>query len=141
MAKRQTTKPFLDHDVLTQKEQAKFLGCKEETTANLGHQVPVSKLTEHPLKGQPTNYDSSDTARTFRDPARGQGGLYQARQSAVGHFIRAKLAWLERLRPQQQLRRARPERAWCWFGWPSGVNPALARVWSRRFRVGRGSSR
>lgn len=67
------TQPYLNHETLTQCEQAKHLGVKEESTFNLGHRVPISRIMEHPLRGQPTSYDSTDTARTFRDPARGQG--------------------------------------------------------------------
>jgi hypothetical protein len=73
MAKRQPrAQPYLNADVLTQAEQAKHLGVKKETVSNLGHPVPVSRLTENPL-GRVMNYDSGDTARTFRDPAKLQG--------------------------------------------------------------------
>jgi hypothetical protein len=67
-----STQPYLDHETLTQDQQARHLGVKQETTMNLGHPVPVSRLTENPL-GRMQNYDSADTTRTFRDPPRLQG--------------------------------------------------------------------
>jgi hypothetical protein len=65
------TQPYLNHDTLTQREQAKHLGVKEETVMNLGHPVPVSQLTEHPAP-HVKNYDSGDTGRVVRGPARSQ---------------------------------------------------------------------
>jgi hypothetical protein len=62
MAKRQTTKPYLDHDVLTQSQQARHLGVKPETLLNLGHPCSVADIAKHPLTGKPVNYDTAPQA-------------------------------------------------------------------------------
>src|SRR5262249_39047204 len=89
MAKRahpiRPTQPFLNHETLTQDQQAKFLGVKEETTMNLGHPVPISKIAESPV-GYPRDYQPPSADRVinerrsvgvygkFRDP---QSGIAQ----------------------------------------------------------------
>jgi hypothetical protein len=98
MARKQpgNTQPFLDHDTLTQREQAKHLGVKEETVMNLGHPVPVSQLTENPA-GRMMNYDSGDTARTFRDPPRLQGVYKSAPDPRSGISSERNIdAWSQR---------------------------------------------
>ena len=65
------TQPYLNHETLTQDQQAKFLGVKEETVMNLGHPVPISEIAEHPAPDV-KNYDSGDTGRVVRGPARSQ---------------------------------------------------------------------
>src|SRR5262249_54287263 len=74
MARKQPggTQPYLHHDTLTQAEQSRFLGRSVECTKNLGHDSTVDRLTENPA-GRMMNYDSADTARTFRDPSKLQG--------------------------------------------------------------------
>jgi hypothetical protein len=67
-----STQPYLHHDTLTQDQQAKYLGVKQETVLNLGHPVPISEIEKNPA-GRVMNYDSADTARTFRDPPKLQG--------------------------------------------------------------------
>jgi hypothetical protein len=69
---RPHTAPEHQHAVLSQKEQSKFLGRADEVVSNLGHPSREDDLTRHPL-GRMMNYDSADTARTFRDPAKLQG--------------------------------------------------------------------
>ena len=65
------TQPFLNHETLTQDQQAKFLGVKEETTMNLGHPVPISRITENPV-GYPVDYQSPSAARVINE-TRSQG--------------------------------------------------------------------
>jgi hypothetical protein len=65
-------RPERDHFVMSEKEQAKFLGRGEEVTMNLGHRVHQDDLVKHPL-GKTQNYDSADTERTFRDRPKLQG--------------------------------------------------------------------
>jgi hypothetical protein len=79
MAKRtahpiRPTQPYLNHETLTQDQQAKFLGVKEETTMNLGHPVPVSRLTDNPV-GYPRDYENGPAARVINE-TRSQG-VYQ----------------------------------------------------------------
>ena len=66
MAKRQTTQPYLDHDTLDQKQQARHLGVKEETVCNLGHPVPVSRLPDNPV-GYPRDYEQGPAARVINE--------------------------------------------------------------------------
>jgi hypothetical protein len=84
MARKQprTQQPFLDHETLTQGQQAKFLGHKPETVMNLGHPTTVDRLTENPV-GRPLDYENDAAARItnetrsvgvygkFRDPQSG----------------------------------------------------------------------
>jgi hypothetical protein len=73
MAKRQTTQPYLDHDTLTQKQQARHLGVKEETVLNLGHPVPVSRLAENPA-GRVVDYANNQVSKDIvRGPPRSVG--------------------------------------------------------------------
>lgn len=64
--------PEIDHAIMSEAEQSRFLGRADETTMSLGHRVKQDALTEHPLGKLPT-YDTADTARTFRDPSKLQG--------------------------------------------------------------------
>jgi hypothetical protein len=76
MARKPSAQPYLNNDVLTQREQAKHLGVKEETTMNLGHPVPVSRLTDNPL-GKPVNYDTAPQAeRQIKEGQRLTQGVY-----------------------------------------------------------------
>jgi hypothetical protein len=68
------TQPYLNHETLTQDQQAKFLGVKQETTMNLGHPVPVSRLTENPV-GYPKDYEQGPAARVINEPR--SVGVYQ----------------------------------------------------------------
>jgi hypothetical protein len=96
MAKRQTTQPYLDQDTLTQREQAKRLGVKEETVMNLGHRVKQDDLSRHPLD-RVQNYDSGDTARTFRDPPRLQGVYGKCNDPKSGISAKQNIdAWAKR---------------------------------------------
>jgi hypothetical protein len=72
MAKRQSTQPYLNHDTLTQAQQARFLGSKPETVSNLGDDTTVDKLTENPVRKVP-NYENSN--RVVEGPT-GQTGVY-----------------------------------------------------------------
>jgi hypothetical protein len=66
------TQPYLDHETLTQDQQAAYLGVKQETVKNLGHDVPVSRLTENPA-GM-VDYTNNDIGkRVVRGRAHGQG--------------------------------------------------------------------
>jgi hypothetical protein len=70
MAKR--SREEIDHYVLDQYEQEKHLGIGHERTKNLGHDWRESEIEQNPA-GRMMNYDSADTARTFRDPSKLQG--------------------------------------------------------------------
>ena len=82
MAKRtahpiRPTQPYLNHETLTQDQQAKFLGVKEETVMSLGHPVPISRIADHPLTGQPMNYDTAPQAeRQIKEGQRTTQGVY-----------------------------------------------------------------
>jgi hypothetical protein len=70
MAKSRTGKPadsqpFLNHDVMSQAEQARFLGSKPERTKNLGHNSTVDRLTENPAR--PTDYEQGPAARVINE--------------------------------------------------------------------------
>src|SRR6516164_4821717 len=56
-----STQPYLNHDTLTQDQQARHLGVKQETVMNLGHPYPVSRLTENPAAV--VDYTNNDVAR------------------------------------------------------------------------------
>jgi hypothetical protein len=56
------TQPFLNHETLTQDQQAKFLGVEQETVMNLGHPCGVSDLMRHPLGTQRDDYTSGKAA-------------------------------------------------------------------------------
>src|SRR5262249_51491139 len=76
------TQPYLDHDTLTQREQAKHLGVKVERTKNLGHDSTVDRLTENPARMM--NYDSADTARIINEPRSvGVYGRFKNPQSGI----------------------------------------------------------
>jgi len=62
----------IDHYVLDQYEQEKHLGIGHEMTRNLGHPWRESEIEQNPAE-RTMNYDSADTARTFRDPTKLQG--------------------------------------------------------------------
>jgi hypothetical protein len=66
------TAPEHGHAVLTEAQQAKYLGRRNELVSNLGHPSRQDDLTRHPLS-KTQNYDTADTERTFRDPAKLQG--------------------------------------------------------------------
>jgi hypothetical protein len=70
MAKK--SREEIDHYVLDQFEQERHLGIGHEMTKNLGHDWRESEIEKNPA-GKLMNYDSGDTARTFRDPAKLQG--------------------------------------------------------------------
>jgi hypothetical protein len=84
MARRQSgAQPYLDHESLSQAEQARFLGAKPERTKNLGHDSTVDKLTENPV-GYPLNYEPGSN-RVVRGPPRSQGvyGKFRDPQSGI----------------------------------------------------------
>jgi hypothetical protein len=70
MAKK--SREEIDHYVLDQFEQEKHFGIGHEMTKNLGHDWRESEIEKNPA-GRMMNYDSADTARTFRYPAKLQG--------------------------------------------------------------------
>jgi len=71
--RREPGQPFLDHDVMSQAEQARWLGAKPERTKNLGHDSTVDKLTENPA-GRMVDYANNDVSKGIvRGPPRSQG--------------------------------------------------------------------
>jgi hypothetical protein len=90
------TAPEHGHAVLTEAEQAKFLGRGNEVVSNLGHPSRESDLTKHPLN-KVQNYDSGDTARTFRDPPRLQGVYTKCNDPKSGISAEQNIdAWAKR---------------------------------------------
>jgi hypothetical protein len=65
-------------------QQRKFLGVGEEHTLNLGHPSTQDRLSEHPLD-RVQNYDSGDTGRVGRGPARSQSVYGKFRDPKDGH--------------------------------------------------------
>jgi hypothetical protein len=70
MAKK--SREEIDHYTLDQYEQERYLSIGHERTKNLGHDWRESEIEQSPA-GRMQDYDSADTSRTFRDPARLQG--------------------------------------------------------------------
>jgi hypothetical protein len=75
--------PFLNHDIKTQGQQARFLGSTPERTKNLGHDSTVDRLTENPV-GYPLDYQSPSAARVINE-TRSQGvyGKFRDPQSGI----------------------------------------------------------
>ena len=75
--------PYGDHDVMSQAEQARFLGAKPERTKNLGYDSTVDKLTQSPV-GYPLDYQSPSAARVINE-TRSQGvyGKFRDPQSGI----------------------------------------------------------
>jgi len=69
-----STQPYLNHDTLTQAQQAKHLGTREEVVLNLGHPVPVSRLPDNPV-GYPRDYEQGPANQVINEK-RSQG-VYQ----------------------------------------------------------------
>jgi hypothetical protein len=86
MARKQsgiTQQPYLNHDIKTQGQQARFLGSTPERTKNLGHDSSVDRLTENPV-GYPLDYQSPSAARVINE-TRSQGvyGKFRDPQSGI----------------------------------------------------------
>jgi hypothetical protein len=80
-----STQPYLHHETLTQDQQAKFLGVKEETTLNLGHPVPISEIEKNPA-GRMVDYANNDVSKgVVRGPARSQNVYGKFRDPKDGH--------------------------------------------------------
>jgi hypothetical protein len=69
------TQPYLNHETLTQDQQAKFLGVPQETTLNLGHPCPVSAVMDNPVK-MPTEYTQGPAKRSLTESDRPGKGVY-----------------------------------------------------------------
>jgi hypothetical protein len=69
--------PEHNHAILSEAEQAKYLGLGNERVTNLGHPSREDDLTRHPL-GQPINYDTAPQAeRQIKEGQRHTTGVYQ----------------------------------------------------------------
>jgi hypothetical protein len=66
-----STQPYLNHDTLTQDQQARHLGVKQETVMNLGHPYPVSRLTENPAAV--VDYTNNDVGKKMLRQSRSVG--------------------------------------------------------------------
>jgi hypothetical protein len=84
-----STQPYLHHETLTQDQQAKFLGVKEETTMNLGHPVPISEIEKNPV-GYPRDYENGPAARVINE-RRSQGVYGRFRDPKDGTSTQANL--------------------------------------------------
>jgi hypothetical protein len=67
--------PHLDHEILDQAAQARWLGSKVERVKNLGHNSTVDRLTENPV-GHPIEYDPKGVADRVINEKR-QTGVYE----------------------------------------------------------------
>jgi hypothetical protein len=68
--------PEVDHAIMSEAEQSRFLGRGDEVTMNLGHRVKQNDLTRHPL-GQPINYDTAPQGqREIKEGQRLTQGVY-----------------------------------------------------------------
>jgi hypothetical protein len=83
------TQPYLNHDTLTQDQQARHLGVKEETVKNLGHDMPVSRLTENPV-GYPRDYENGPAALVINEK-RSQGVFGKFADPKDGRSTQANL--------------------------------------------------
>jgi hypothetical protein len=84
-----STQPYLNHDTLTQDQQARHLGVKQETVMNLGHPVPVSQLEKNPV-GYPRDYENGPAARVINEK-RSQGVFGKFRDPQSGISTQANL--------------------------------------------------
>jgi hypothetical protein len=67
--------PYIDHEILTQDQQANFLGVKQESTLNLGHPCAVSDIMKNPV-GQPTEYTEGPAKQALTESDRPGKGVY-----------------------------------------------------------------
>jgi hypothetical protein len=77
MARKQSgisQQPYLNHDIKTQGQQARFLGSTPEQVRNLGHPSTVDRLTESPV-GYPKDYEQGPAARVINEKR--SVGVYQ----------------------------------------------------------------
>jgi hypothetical protein len=86
MARKQSgisQQPYLNHDIKTQGQQARFLDSTPEQVRNLGHPTAVDRLTENPV-GYPLDYQSPSAARVINE-TRSQGvyGRFRDPQSGI----------------------------------------------------------
>lgn len=69
------TQPFLNHETLTQNQQAKFLGVDQETVLNLGHRCSVNDIMHNPV-GTPVEYSGGPAKRSLHESDRAGHGVY-----------------------------------------------------------------
>src|SRR5262249_16212467 len=81
MKPRRSAKPYTPpehgHAILTEAEQAKFLGRGNEVVSNLGHRSRKGDLTRHPLKTVPTCDTASQAERQIKEGKRLTQGVYR----------------------------------------------------------------
>jgi len=70
------TAPEHGHAVLTEAEQAKFLGRGNEVVSNLGHRSREGDLTRHPLGKVPTYDTAPQGQREIKEGQRLTQGVY-----------------------------------------------------------------
>src|SRR5215470_6644436 len=70
------TAPEHGHAVLTEAEQAKYLGRRNETVSNLGHRSREGDLTRHPLGKVPTYDTAPQGQREIKEGQRLTQGVY-----------------------------------------------------------------
>jgi hypothetical protein len=79
MARKQSgisQQPYLNHDIKTQGQQARFLDSTPEQVRNLGHPSTVDRLTENPA-GRVVDYTNSDVGKQIaREGQRHTQGVY-----------------------------------------------------------------
>ena len=91
MARKQPGRmqPYLDHDTMSQAEQARYLGAKPERTKNLGHDSSVDRLTQNPV-GYPKDYEQGPAARVINEK-RSQGVFGKFADPKDGRSTQANL--------------------------------------------------
>ena len=86
MARKQSgisQQPYLNFDIKTQGQQARFLDSTPERTKNLGHDTTVDKLTQNPV-GYPADYEKGPAARIIDEPRSvGVYGRFKNPQSGI----------------------------------------------------------
>jgi hypothetical protein len=83
------TQPYLNHDTLTQDQQARHLGVKQETVMNLGHPVPISEIERNPI-GYPRDYENGPAKHIINEP-RSQGVYGRFKNPQDGTSTQANL--------------------------------------------------
>jgi len=85
LARKPHNAPFVDHAVLPEIQQRKFLGVGEQHTLNLGHPSTQDRLTENPA-GRVVDYANNEVSKgVVRGPPRSQSVYGKFRDPADGH--------------------------------------------------------
>lgn len=78
--------PNLEHEILTQAEQAKHLGVKQERLMNLGHPCLVQDIAKHPLGSHIDEYTQGPAKRALTESDRPGHGVFGSFADAQSGF-------------------------------------------------------